>query len=352
MQLKLQKLAPIFQKYSSPISVATRMAQYILESNAGQSELFKKSNNGFGIKASQPWNGEKIQHGSLEASGKIEPSYFRKYPNLEASIKDHAEFFTSTPNRANKIYKAAIDATTYQEEAKGLTGTYATDPRYGDKLIQIIEKYHLTKYNLSEEPKWVPTIIDRRDQAMGGQAYDRPLSQITTIVWHYTAVPRRYRRKIWDHEQYWKNSRGWNRGGYHYYIDSDGTLYRNYNLERITWGVADNNSYTVHISVEANSRDDYSSEQIKTRDWITRKLMKDLGIDANHVKGHWEVNSGTACPGYTKQEMDQFRSELKSPSKYYKQKVKSVVTEDDSKDILEADNYLILNGVKYRVTKI
>ncbi|MDK7187800.1 peptidoglycan recognition protein family protein [Facklamia hominis] len=77
-------------------------------------------------------------------------------------------------------------------------------------------------------------MIDRRYQALGGQSYDRTPSDITTIVWHYTAVPRQYNRKIWDHKRYWRNDRGWGRGGYHYYIDSDGVLYWNNNPERIT----------------------------------------------------------------------------------------------------------------------
>ena len=49
MKQRLSQVAPLFQKYDSPISVAVRMAQFALESQAGQSVLFKKSNNGFGI---------------------------------------------------------------------------------------------------------------------------------------------------------------------------------------------------------------------------------------------------------------------------------------------------------------
>lgn len=66
------------------------MAQFVLESRAGQSDLFKKSNNGFGIKASPPWVGDKVLHESIEADGKMHASYFRKFPSLEASIKGHA----------------------------------------------------------------------------------------------------------------------------------------------------------------------------------------------------------------------------------------------------------------------
>ncbi|MDK7187801.1 hypothetical protein QP433_07390 [Facklamia hominis] len=46
------------------------------------------------------------------------------------------------------------------------------------------------------------------------------------------------------------------------------------------------------------------------RDWTTRKLIDELGIDAKNVKGHWEVNNNTACPRYTKAEMDAFREWL------------------------------------------
>uniref|UniRef100_UPI00359F2932 N-acetylmuramoyl-L-alanine amidase n=1 Tax=Jeotgalibaca porci TaxID=1868793 RepID=UPI00359F2932 len=158
------------------------------------------------------------------------------------------------------------------------------------------------------------TIIDRRKEAMGGQSKDRFRSAITTIVWHYTAVARKSRAFITSHERYWKNTHGWDRGGYHFYIDADGKIYQNYDYERMTWGVANNNGHTVHISVEANSAKDYSPEQIAARDWITRKIMKDLSIEASQVKGHWEVYNNTVCPGYTKSEMDVFRAKLGEPT--------------------------------------
>lgn len=133
-------------------------------------------------------------------------------------------------------------AKTYQEEAQALAGIYVGDPNYGHKLIKVIEDYDLTQYDVELATQaWQPEMIDRRYQALGGQSYDRPPSDITTIVWHYTAVPRQYNRKIWDHKRYWRNDRGWGRGRYHYYIDSDGVLYWNNNPERITWGVGDNN---------------------------------------------------------------------------------------------------------------
>ena len=155
-----------------------------------------------------------------------------------------------------------------------------------------------------------PNMIDRRDKALGGQSNDRPRSAIKVIVWHYTATNN---GSIESHENYWKNHHGWDRGGYHFYIDRKGVIYQNYNVERITWGVANNNGHTVHISVEAASKKDYLDVQIKAREQLTRWLMSELNISASNVKGHYEVYNNTSCPGYTKAELDAFRANLAKP---------------------------------------
>lgn len=155
---KIRKYAPIVQKYDSPISVAVRLAQLGLESVWFTSELAQKSNNGFGIKASAPWTGDSVEHLSGEVGG-ARVSLFRKYPTEEASIKDHAEFFTSTEFRqSDRAYGLAIKATNYRDEAfylgpkfEGDTSSYAGDPKYASKLIGIIEKYNLTQYDLKKE---------------------------------------------------------------------------------------------------------------------------------------------------------------------------------------------------------
>ena len=156
-------------------------------------------------------------------------------------------------------------------------------------------------------------INDRRSSALGGQSRDRSRSAITTIAWHYSAVARSVRKFITGHEEYWKNTLGWDRGGYHFYIDADANIWQNYDYERITWGVKDNNGYVVHISVEAGDGNDYSPEQVAARDWLTRKIMADLNIPASKVKGHWEIYNNSSCPGYTKAQMDAFRAKLAQP---------------------------------------
>ena len=157
-------------------------------------------------------------------------------------------------------------------------------------------------------------INDRRSSALGGQSRDRSRSAITTIGWHYSAVMRSVRKFITGHEEYWKNTLGWDRGGYHFYIDADANIWQNYDYERITWGVKDNNGYVVHISVEAGNGNDYSPEQVAAREWLTRKIMSDLNISASNVKGHNEIYNNSSCPGYTKAQMDEFRAILAQPA--------------------------------------
>ena len=156
-------------------------------------------------------------------------------------------------------------------------------------------------------------IIDRRKVALGGQSHTRTRSKITAIAWHYTAVARKNKAFITTHETYWRNHHGWKRGGYHFYIDADGKIYQNYDYETVSNGVGGNNSYIVNICVEANSANDYSQAQIEAREWLTRKVMKELNIPASRVMGHKEFpGQSTACPGYSKAQMDTFRRDLGS----------------------------------------
>lgn len=200
-----------------------------------------------------------------------------------------------------------------------------------------------------------PKIIDRRKEALGGQSNDRPLSAVKKIVWHYTATLTSF---ITNHERFWRDTYGWDRGGYHYYIARDGTIYWNYNHTRMTWGVANNNWDTVHMSLEASTADNYTPEQIASRDWLTRKLMKELNVPASNVFGHYEVYNNTACPGYTRAEMDNFRRQLAIAPIVAGAKVHKVVsgdtlwgiatkygmTVDKLKDLNDLDSNLIVVG--------
>lgn len=322
---RLKKNAPLFQKYTSPISIPVRMAQFVVESMAGVSDLAKKSNNCFGIKASAPWTGEVTDHLSGEVGG-ARVSGFRKYPSIEASIKDNAEFFTSTPHRANVAYKKAIDATNYADEANALSGVYAGDPIYGQKLIKAIKDYNLEQYDIKKENVNVayprPTIVDRRKQALGypgrGAYAKRNKSAIKNIVWHYTATTHAGDGAtiIKNHENYWRNTHGWDIGGYAYYIDRQGKIFWNYDLEIVTYGAGVVNPTTMHISCEASSASNYTAAQIKSREALTLWLLtNDLKhLTGNNVVGH-NYYMSTSCPGYSVATMKQYASQLASKSK-------------------------------------
>lgn len=127
------------------------IAQAILESNWGKSELAIEANNLFGIKSSKDWTGEvyKKQTKEQKPTGEVYTiiADFRKYRSYLESIKDHDKFFTSTPWRVQN-YKKVLEAKNYKTQALALRECgYATDLNYGTKLIQLIERLGLQQYD-------------------------------------------------------------------------------------------------------------------------------------------------------------------------------------------------------------
>ena len=126
----------------SGVPASITLAQGILESENGNSELVKKSNNHFGIKCKSTWSGESVTHDD-DATGEC----FRAYTSAGESYRDHSDFL-----RVNKRYGSlfSLDPTDYAGWAKGLKKAgYATNPRYPDLLIKYIEQYDLQQYSLA-----------------------------------------------------------------------------------------------------------------------------------------------------------------------------------------------------------
>ncbi|WP_456422476.1 glucosaminidase domain-containing protein [Lutibacter sp.] len=122
------------------IPASITLAQGILESSSGNSLLTKKSNNHFGIKCHKGWKGKKVYHDDDEKG-----ECFRVYKHPNNSFKDHSKFL-ATRNRYAKLFK--LRKGDYVKWAKGLSEAgYATDRRYPAKLIALIEKYDLHKYD-------------------------------------------------------------------------------------------------------------------------------------------------------------------------------------------------------------
>ena len=121
------------QKYGIPASI--KLAQALIETNAGNSRLFKKANNAFGIKGKGP-------AGFVRADDDAPREKFRKYDSVWQSFRDHSLFL----QRDN--YKRLKHAKGYKQWAKGLKRCgYATAPHYATLLIQTIEKYKLYEFD-------------------------------------------------------------------------------------------------------------------------------------------------------------------------------------------------------------
>lgn len=124
--------------YGIPASI--KLAQGILESGSGNGRLCREANNHFGIKCKEEWTGETAFH-----TDDAPDECFRKYPSAMDSFNDHSEFL------ANRIYYKnlfTLDISDYSAWAKGLKKAgYATDPKYPQKLISIIERYKLYEFD-------------------------------------------------------------------------------------------------------------------------------------------------------------------------------------------------------------
>ena len=123
------------------IPAAITLAQGIHETEAGTSELVRKSNNHFGIKCKENWTGQSVSHDD-DARGEC----FRKYKMPEESYKDHSDFLKT---RANYAALFKLDPTDYEGWAYGLKKAgYATNPKYAQILIKLIRDYNLEDYTL------------------------------------------------------------------------------------------------------------------------------------------------------------------------------------------------------------
>ena len=126
------------KEYGVPASIT--LAQGILESGAGTGLLCKLANNHFGIKCHKEWTGPYVRYDDDAAQ-----ECFRKYEHAEQSYKDHSAFLT-TRAWYKPLFK--LSKSDYKAWAKGLKKAgYATDPKYPDKLIGLIERYQLQQYD-------------------------------------------------------------------------------------------------------------------------------------------------------------------------------------------------------------
>ena len=153
------------QKWKIPASIT--LAQGILESGAGNSELAVKGNNHFGIKC-HGWDGATMYHND-DANGEC----FRVYVNAYDSFEDHS-IFLAKRERYSQLFRLKL--TDYQGWARGLKAAgYATNPKYANMLIELIQLYKLYRYDTEKQyDKWM--VEHTKDTPVQGQTQLHPIT--------------------------------------------------------------------------------------------------------------------------------------------------------------------------------
>lgn len=155
------------QRSGVPASIT--LAQGIHETMAGKSVLVLKSNNHFGIKCKSSWTGDKVYHDD-DARGEC----FRSYPSATESYADHSDFLKNSTRYASLFQ---LNPTDYKEWAWGLKKAgYATNNRYPEILIKLVEDYNLNEYTLTAMGTVKP-----QDETLAGTTKPLP-ADVTTVA--------------------------------------------------------------------------------------------------------------------------------------------------------------------------
>lgn len=168
----IKKVGALFtaDQKKSGILASVSLAQFILESGYGKSELAQNANNCFGMKKSlsgNTWSGSTWDGKSIytKKTGEQNPdgSYvtitadFRKYPCVEDSIADHSAYLLGAMNGSKQRYAGLKGCTDYKKAVQIIKdGGYATSLTYVDKLCDIIQRWDLTQYDVKAEAAAVP----------------------------------------------------------------------------------------------------------------------------------------------------------------------------------------------------
>ncbi len=139
----------IAEMHRTGVPASIKLAQGIHETTAGTSDLVRRSNNHFGIKCKSNWTGESVKH-TDDAPNEC----FRKYDDPAQSYRDHSDFLKGSSRYASLF---TLDPLDYSAWAYGLKKAgYATNPKYPQIIIKLIETYNLQDYTLIALGKMPP----------------------------------------------------------------------------------------------------------------------------------------------------------------------------------------------------
>ena len=334
----VKKVGALFtaDQKKSGILASVSLAQFILESGYGSTELAQNANNCFGMKKSlsgntwggSTWDGKSIYTKKTQeddGSGRLYTitADFRKYPCVEDSIADHSAYLLGAMNGSKKRYAGLQGCIDYKKAVQIIKdGGYATDTKYVSKICSIIERWNLTQYDVKEasgqkQKASVIRIADRTihditKENLSEVPRSRGSNKIEFIVVHYLGVPNADNPNLYG-------------GGYggHYNIKRDGSVYKaadpktavvwhcggglqgsgghsfhgicsNFNSIGIECGVC----YTDTSVKDASGDSDqwyFTTETQESLVYLVSKLMDEYGISLDHVIRHYDV-TGKICP--------------------------------------------------------
>lgn len=305
----------------SGILASMTIAQAILESGWGTSELATKANALFGIKADARWSGKAYSKDTKECYDGVTyttiTALFRAYDSWAASVADHSAFLL-----ANKRYAAVVGERDYKAACRAIKAAgYATDPGYPEKLIGLIEKYGLTVYDGkagTEDKASMNISITKKTSAHNTVAAAG--RAIRYIVVHYTAGVTSKPGSAAGTASYFgstpkevsadfivddggavqyngdiRNRYTWHCGGVKY--NTKGGAYYGKATNRNTIGIeVCSTNDTGKMTVANDSHWSFTDKVVSNLVELVKYLMAEYGIDAAHVIRHYDV-TGKPCPG-------------------------------------------------------
>ena len=295
----------------SGILASITVAQACLESGYGSTDLAKKANNLFGMKKTlsgntwtSVWDGKSTYAKQTAEQDKNGNEYyvwahFRKYPNIQTSIRDHSLYLTQALNGNKLRYAGLAGCRDYKRAAQLIKdGGYATDVKYVSKICRLIERWNLTQYD--KEVNAVGITINR--DYISQRNINGTGNPCKYIVIHETD---NYSRGAGAK----KHAKAQHDGNFadmsvHYYCGSDGIyqaaertckcwhIGREYGGNHSVKDATNNNSIGIEICVNADGN--YTTARANAIK-LVQYLIRTTGIPASKVIRHYDAK-GKHCP--------------------------------------------------------
>ena len=278
----------------SGILASLKTAQAILESGWGSSKLAREANALFGIKADSRWAGRTHEIITRDGAGKPYTAKFRAYDSWEDSNRDHSAFLAGNPR-----YAAVIGERCYKKACKAIYAAgYATDPKYTDKLIGLIERHNLTCFDKNNKRDGTGMKITKDYIAPGRRNRPGRANSMNYITIHNTGNESRGAGAR-SHAKYFKGDAAAGRPvSYHYTVD-ECDIIQHLPDNEIAWHAGDGssgrgNTQSISIGICENADGDLLGATDRAAE-LTAHLCRRHNIPVENIVQHHRW-TGKLCP--------------------------------------------------------